>query len=188
MFPRSKDDRTVLFYCAFELRCAIERIFYECLSNIRREKLTKKESEFWSARNLKAAVLAIDPDFEAKVDFLNLMLEARGISHRFTVPDLKRLSKDYGRLHHYLHAQRTASGKTADPRWWDEFRGLIEEIHDYAWPLCSEPKTHIEFNEVAMRFFEGYKRGRMTPDRAIAAMKVGLEGFEAAAQYRNFYD
>lgn len=187
MLPRATADRTIFFYCAFELRCAIERVFYEYLSHFRSDQLTGKEAKLWSPKGLKTAVLAIDPDFIAKVDFLNLILEARGLTNRFTIPDLDRLSRDYGRLSEYLHAQRVSRSLNA-PSWWASFRELIENLHDYAWPLCSETRVSIQLNEVAERYFDDLQANRRSREATIEALKVYPEGFEVAAQYRNFFD
>ena len=188
MLPRAAADKTVLFYCAFELRCAIERVFYEYLAHLRSDKLTAKEVKLWSAKDLKAAVLTIDPEFIAKVDFLNVLLEARGLAHRFTIPDLDRLSRDYGRLHTYLHAQRCSPSELYAPRWWVKLRKLIEDLHDYAWPLCSETRVSIQLNVVAEDYFEDFQAKRKSREETVEALRIIPEGFEAAAQHRNYFD
>jgi hypothetical protein len=185
LLPRASDDRGVLFYCAFELRCAIERILYEYLSHIRNDKLTRQEIGFWSAKTLKQGILDIDPDFIAKIDFMNIILEARGSKHRFAIPDLDALSKDYARLNVYLHAQKR---QQLQPSWWATLKDLVERLHAYAWPFCSQTKIHVELNEAAIRLFEDYKSGRSNREEALQALKTSPEDWKANVRHRNFYD
>jgi hypothetical protein len=187
LYPRTAEDNSLLFYCALELRCAIEKVFYEYLSCLRRNSLSEAESKLWSAKDLKSSVFAVEPDFIEKIDFLNIIYESRDIKYPITLPDVDRLSRDYGRLNGYLHALKAETSDVRNIRWWAELRTFIEELHGYAWPYCSQARIRLEFNNVAERLFEDYKAGRKTRQDLLDIFRSGSENYEVSSDYRFYH-
>ena len=187
LYPSAAENRNILFYCALELRCAIERVLFEYLSHIRSGSLAKNESKLWSAETLKAAIFTIEPEFSKKIEFLNLVLKARDIKTQFSVPDLEKISRDYGLLNNYLHAQKRRA-HMIDAKWWLAFRRLIESIHDYAWPYCAEVRINIQLNVGALPLFQEFSRGQKTRDEVVASLKPWPDDISINTNYRNYIE
>jgi hypothetical protein len=188
LYAQTKADRTLLFYCAFELRCAIERVLYEYLSHIRNDQLPKAEQNLWSAKDLKAAILKIDPDFVAKIEFLNCVLEVEAMSPRFPVPDLDQLSIYYGRLGDYLHSQRNAGQQVKRPSWWSSFNSFIKELHDYLWVFVSQSRVTIKCDGISQGLLEDFKAARKTREDVIAALELEPRKWTVSSRFRWFHD
>ena len=122
----------------------------------------------------------------AKLDFLNLVLKAKEYHCEFVVPDLDQLSKDYGRLNDYLHAQKAESDLVHHIDWWADFRALIKRLHSYIWPYCAQPRMRVELNSVAEKLFNDFKHGYKTHNEVLAELKPPPEGFEIITNFRNY--
>ena len=186
LFPKAGEDRSLLFYCAFELRCAIERVFFEMFSFIKKENLSNAEAKLWSAKDLKAALLSAEPQFKKKIEFLALLWKGDGGENVYFIPDLERLTRDYGRLNNYLHALKPS--KADDVAWWISLRRLIIEIHDYAWPYCAGPRVHADFSEVATEIFLDFERGEKSPEEIEAILENRPEGFEVRCNLHFYHE
>jgi hypothetical protein len=186
MYPRSFEDVRLLFYCAFELRCAIERVFYECLLHLSDGSLSKKASKLWAANDLRAAILETDADFFWKVEFFNIAAVARK-EHRYVMPlrNMQRLLRDYGLLHPYLHSQRAGSDSLSSPLWWHTFRDLIEDLHCYAWRYCAGFHLKITLDELGRRLLEDLKSGTVRRQELIEKLRRNPT-FDMNVRFRRF--
>jgi hypothetical protein len=86
--------------------------------------LSAKLRKFYLAKDLKAELLAIEPDFEKRVEFENLIHQAMGLEVvNIPVPDLSRLGQLYGRIGGYMHIQK----EEMDNARWDELEQLVKD-------------------------------------------------------------
>lgn len=187
MYRRSFDDYSVLFYCAFELRCAIERVFFEYLVHVTGSQLSKKAAKLWAANELQSALLESEPDFFWKIEFFNILAVARK-KWRYVIPvkNMFRLLRDYGLLHTYLHAQKTKSDLLKSPLWWHTFRDLIESLHRYAWRYCGGAKIRITLDDRASVLLQTQKERTLTRQQLVDKIRRDEPDFEMNIVFRQF--
>ncbi len=96
-------------HAALELRQTIERLAFEYLVLVNNQSeggLTKKELKLYKPRDLLGRLADQEPDLEKKIDFLNMTLQAQGISFKMLMPNGQFFHKTHGWLGNLLHLQR----------------------------------------------------------------------------------
>lgn len=106
-----------LFYAALEFRCCIERILFEYLILVNNESAISKTLEKrYLAKDLKKAILRLEPEFPKIGDFINLYLRALHQNDRVHPVNLDKITRLYGRLGRHLHAQKHPTETCEKPR------------------------------------------------------------------------
>ena len=116
---------SAFFYAALELRICIERLLWEQLYIFRVDDFTKAFEKLYRANETKKTIKKIEPHFEKKVEYINLIFAAQEQPERVVVPDLDKLDELYGRLGRYLHRQKHPGETVLDPQWWASFQQLL---------------------------------------------------------------
>ena len=184
LYKRSKKDATVLLYCALELRFAIECSLHEFLAALVGPKRLKAYEKLWSAKSLRGAILELEPDFEWKSRFMNLLFEARGHEFRIAVPDLELLELFYGRLNGFLHARFAKNGGSVLSAF-ERLDALVREAHDKLWPAVADVRLRAEFNATATALLGDLKSGKKTPAEIVAVLRQGV-GYKIETNMINF--
>jgi hypothetical protein len=171
--------RHQLFYAAYELRCAIEAFLYDYLHFLREGESSNKLKKLYSAKDLKIAILKIDPHFERRIEFDNLMHEGMGLDHiRIPSPDLTQLSNLYGRLGGYMHIQKNEMNITE----WTEFEMLVKEAQTFLHDLTHPQKARVELTVEGLKLFEEFKAGTKAAPQIVKTIKRNLKKYVAGTR------
>jgi hypothetical protein len=184
LYKRRKKDGALLLYCALELRFAIECSLHEFLATLVGPKRLRAYEKLWSAKSLRGAILELEPDFEWKSRFMNLLFEARGYEYRIAVPDLEMLERFYGRLNGFLHARFAKNGGSVLSAF-ERLDVLVREAHDKLWPAVAEVRLRAEFNDTAMSLLADLRSGKKTSAEIVHVLRSDL-GYKIETNMINF--
>jgi len=169
--------RHKLFYVAYELRCAIEAFLYDYLSFIHDGELTKKLNKLYSAKNLRAAILRIEPYFEKRIQFDNLIHESMGFSVvNIPVPDLNRLGKIYGKLGSYMHIQKELMDDD-DLKKWVDLESLVKEAQGYLHDIVHPQKARVKLTDEGIELFTKYAQNQLDDAEVRRSLSIGLKEY-----------
>lgn len=139
------DEKTnqSLFYAAFELRCAIEKLVFMRLEAIYGDW---KKIKDWHADKLFSKLIEMDEEAKA-LWTLVLSSDEKSSAFRYIPIPEKLVKEDYGKLGNLSHAQK--EGRYDFYPWWNEQRAFLEiiyaEVKDIACgsDLLKPPKFRI---------------------------------------------
>ncbi|MBA7653641.1 hypothetical protein ES703_61498 [subsurface metagenome] len=164
--------KTNLFYSALEYRSCIERLLFEHLALLNLSDLPKKFLKLYRAKDLRYAILDIEPEFLRKLEYINIMFEAIGVSNRVFIPDLDNLNGFYGRLGDYLHALKEP-GETVDRNeWWDGFLKIIEQVDTYLQGVSGHDFGSFKLNDRGLETFEQWKNGKLSNSELVHKIRT----------------
>ena len=170
-------SRHKLFYVAYELRCAIEAFLYDYLSFVHDGELTKKLNRLYSAKDLKAAILRIEPSFEKRIQFDNLIHESMGFSVvNIPVPDLNRLGMIYGKLGKYMHIQKEMMDDDDLKKWFD-LESLVKQAQEYLHDLVHPQKARVKLTDEGIKLFTKYAHNQLDDAGVRKSLSIGFKKY-----------
>ncbi len=129
--------------------------------------------KLYLAKDLKNAIRELEPDFEQRIRFDNLVHSAMGFDHIcIAVPDLDKLGTYYGRIGAFMHVQKEAMDSDGKQTRWSELESLIKETQTFIHDLVHPQKSRIELTDEGVKMFEAFKSGSQTPEAIEAIIKT----------------
>ncbi|MCU0856959.1 MAG: hypothetical protein MUC65_00955 [Pontiellaceae bacterium] len=171
-------DASFLLYAALEFRMGIERYLFMWLAIIHKP-MNKAQQNLYRARDLKNAVLKIEPEFILKLEFAKAFCNAASIPVPFTSPNLDELSEIYGQLGSYLHAIKSPSDTVENPKWWETLSALLNRTKTTLSPLVSTEFIWPRMNEHGESAYQKFRKGLLTYDALVALLKTKPNGEDA---------
>lgn len=160
-------------YAALEFRCCIERILFEYLVIISKNNLSKNIEKLYLSSDLKKTILGIEPEFNSKIDFCNIALEAENIDGEIFQLDLDILNTYYGKLGAYLHSAKRPEDTTENEGWWLNLIGLLNDVESYLIKIVTNPMGVVKINERGEELYRLWKENKITKPEVIHRMKTG---------------
>jgi hypothetical protein len=180
-----EEARHKLFYVAYELRCAIEAFLYDYLSFLGDGNLTKELEKLYRAKSLKQAIHRIEPDFEHRIAFGNLIHRAIGLNViQIPVPDMDKLSVLYGRLGSFMHLQKEVIESESRESRWVELEEVVKEAQQFMHDLVHPQKARLKLTNDGVALFEQFKAGRKEPEEIVSVVEDDLERYIEGARYQ----
>ena len=178
-----EQSRHRLFYSAYELRCAIESFLYDYLYFLRDGQLSKSLKKLYLAEHLKNAIRELEPDFEQRIAFNNLIHLAMGLDVvNIPVPNLDKLGELYGRIGAFMHVQKEAMDSNGSDTRWAELEQLVKDTQTFMHDLVHPQKSRIELTQDGVALFENFKRGSKSPDEVKTLIQTDINKFMSLAQ------
>lgn len=179
-----EQSRHKLFYAAYELRCAIEAFLYDYLYFLREGQLSKALKKLYLAAHLKHAIYDLEPDFEQRIAFNNLIHDAMGFGVvNIPVPDLDELGKFYGHIGAFMHIQKEAMDSDGSATRWLELEKLVKDAQIFMHDLVHPQKARVELTTDGIVLFEDFKNAAKSADEIKAAIKADLNKYFSGARY-----
>lgn len=157
-------DSRFIFYAAFELRCAIERLLFEYIILCSPSGIGRKKENLYRARDLIAEIEKIEPNFLKKLEFINVLLGVIPESVKIVIPNLEKLKGYYGKTNDLLHAHKRPENTVSDEMWWMRSRESIGEAIAYLSSLLEAQRGAIKLNEKGWAVFDKWERGEFSDD------------------------
>ena len=178
-----EQSRHKLFYSAYELRCAIESFLYDYLYFLRDGQLSKSLKKLYLAERLKNAIRELEPDFEQRITFNNLVHSAMGMDViNISIPDLDKLGEFYGRIGAFMHVQKEAMDSNGSDTRWLELENLVKDTQAFMHDLVHPQKSKIELTSDGVALFEEFKRSSKSPDEFKMIIKADVKRYFSEAQ------
>jgi hypothetical protein len=179
-----EQSRHKLFYAAYELRCAIEAFLYDYLYFLRDGQLSKALKKLYLAEHLKQAIYDLEPDFEKRIEFNNLVHAAIGLNIiEIPIPDLDMLGSLYGRLGGFMHIQKEAMDSDGSATRWLELEQLVKETQTFMHDLVHPQKARLELTADGVALFEEFKVGTKAPGEVEADVRADEAKYFSGARY-----
>lgn len=179
-----EQSRHKLFYVAYELRCAMEAFLYDYLYFLRDGQLSKALKKLYLAEDLKHAICDLEPDFEKRIEFNNLIHSAIDLTViNIPIPDLGRLGTLYGRIGGFMHIQKEAMDSDGSATRWRELEGLVKETQTFMHDLVHPQKARLELTEDGVALFEEFKVGAKTPREIEAQVRSDVRRYLSGGRY-----
>jgi hypothetical protein len=179
-----EQSRHKLFYSAYELRCAIESFLYDYLYFLRDGQFSKSLKKLYLAEHLKNAIRELEPDFEQRIAFNNLIHLAMGLDVvNIPVPDLDRLGELYGRIGAFMHVQKEAVDTNGSDTRWAELEQLVKDTQTFMHDLVHPQKSRVELTPAGVALFEDFKRGTKSPDQIKTIVQANIKSYLSRSQF-----
>lgn len=156
-----------LLYCAWELRNTIERYLFELLVLFNGPEVSKKMEKLYAAGRLSSKLKSLEPEFEKKLKFTNLVIRGMQLGSDLPIPDLDKMSELYGNINDFLHAPKRPEITSEDAKWWGRLSQLANDASNYLAPLVSRMGGAIRLNETGREKYEAWKAGEVTDEEVI---------------------
>jgi hypothetical protein len=178
-----EQSRHKLLYSAYELRCAIESFLYDYLCFLHDAQLSKTLEKLYLAKDLKNAIRNIEPDFEQRIAFNNLIHLAMGLDVvNIPVPDLDKLGELYGRIGAFMHVQKEAMDSKGSDTRWAELEKLVKDTQTFMHDLVHPQKSRVELTPDGVALFEDFKCGSKSSDEIKTIIQADINRFFSGAQ------
>jgi hypothetical protein len=165
-------DSRFIFYAAFELRCAIERLLFEYLVLISSpDGISRKKENLYSAKDFMAEIERTEPKFIKKLEFINIMLDVFPNSVLIVMPDLGRLKSYYGSTNNLLHAHKRPEDSVSSKQWWARSEHSMREAIAYVSILLKAQRGSMRLNDRGLEVFDKWERGELTDEEVRDGLK-----------------
>jgi len=170
-----KNSMPEKFYCAYELRCCIERILLEYLILLKYpEKLSRSEEREYRGERLYNFMKCYDLEFEKKFEFANIYLEAMGVEQNMRIPNFDRLNEIHGRLGNYLHALKVPEETIENRDWLSQFASFLDSVCQELRHLLEKPHAVCKPtpNTLSMDLYQKFLSGKYTSEQLKNMIKI----------------
>ena len=180
ILSKFEQSRHQLFYAAYELRCAMEVFLFEYLEFLRDGDLTAKLRKLYSEKDLKAAILKIEPHFTKRIEFSNLIHRAMGLDVvNIPVPDLARLAEYYGRIGGYMHIQK----QEMDSDGWNDLETLIKQTQTFLHDLVHPQKSRFQLTGDGEKLFEAFMNNHVDEAGVVSTVNRNPKTYFSEATF-----
>jgi hypothetical protein len=170
-----EQSRHKLFYAAYELRCAIEAFLYDYLYFLHDGPLPPNLNKLYLAKRLSKAIHDLEPDFERRIEFNNLVHAAMGLSViQIPVPDLDHLGSLHGRIGAFMHIQKEAMDSDGSATRWLELEKLVKDTQIFMHDLVHPQKMRVELTARGPALFEEFKAKTKAPEEILEEISANV--------------
>lgn len=162
-----------LFYAAFEFRCCIEQTLRVYLELLGHENWSKQLEKMYLANDLKKKILSLEPEFNKKLEFVDILIRAVGNKGAFQL-DLDELDKLYGRIGGYMHAQVKPPKTVENPKWWGRFYDVLVESSNYLGSVLSHDLAQMSLSDKGWNLYDRWKSGELDEPSVMREFVDGL--------------
>jgi hypothetical protein len=168
-------DRCSLFYAAVEFRCSIEQLTRSFLRFLGANPSEGDIRALFHAESLSGAILASDPDFYKKLQFIGLLSDAVGLGHVYGL-DLDELERVYNELTPLVHLQGEPEQSVDRKEWWIEIRARLAEAQTILAAVLKHEPRNLSINPEKWTVFQEWKHGQSDAAEVIhdVRMRLGL--------------
>jgi hypothetical protein len=171
-------DTPQLLYAALELRFMVERLLRDVLMTVSFKALSRRQLDFYRAKDIVAELRRICPDFTLRWEFLTLVYGATGLREPFPSLDLDELVSRYGKLGDFLHAPRAPNWLMDNPDWKERLEVCVTGTYQYLAPYRALfPRAHVFAGHNVEWLFQQFAAGKAEPRqvrRLAAVLRASL--------------
>ncbi|MEW5702049.1 MAG: hypothetical protein AB1792_07465 [Candidatus Zixiibacteriota bacterium] len=172
---RETDTLQNLFYAAFEVRCALERTLVDFLVlvlNPKKPDLYLRRSDYQPKVVLRM-IRRVDPDFEKRLRFTRLLLQANGLT-RSNVPfDFEWVCSSWDRINTYLHHQKDPDSTVSNPEWVGQFETCVDTVRTKLLAMWKSNRGYLkEPNSKGDQVYELFLTGEYTDQQIINMLRL----------------
>jgi hypothetical protein len=167
---RSTGRVYLLLYAALDVRLCVERTLFEYLVLIKSTDLPRRIERLYSATDLRRAILAEEPQFLRKIEFVNLFVRFLPESKPVVIPNLDLLSQGYGRTNDYLHCPKRPDETWQDSQWWELLTETLSALIQHLVAIHSGFMSYINLSPRGEALFERFVRGELSAAQVTAEL------------------
>jgi len=175
--PAEANGYSVVFFAAFELRCALERTpfdFYLLVSERDPGEAIEK-SKAYLPKDLFALAEQEEPELEKKIQFSSLLLRFHGQASGNEPFDLAWIKSYHGRCGQYLHLVKDPKTTVWSDEWLAAFRAFVEETNAKLlamWRTNRGVLPERKWTEKGRAMWELFKSGSDTDEQIIGMFRL----------------
>jgi hypothetical protein len=173
-----KQNINGLFYAAFDLRQAIEQVWYIHIIVHMYDSMTRKKYEHYarSHKKIRRFMEKIKSKYEKLTRFTNLCIRQESSSLRIIEWDITRLISAHRHLSNYHHFQGMENETWENDTWLKGFTNLLEDTSVYLWDELSSGGTGI-LDEVTMQpevltMWELFRNNELSEEDCIGRLRI----------------
>jgi hypothetical protein len=134
-----------LFYAAFELRCALERTFVDLLILVVNPKDPAPYLQNdYKPRSILRRIRRIHADFEKRLHFTRLLLQASGVTRTNEGFDFEWVCSSWDHINAYLHRQKDPDLTVNNPEWVRHFEELVDTIRAKLLAMWKSNRSYLK--------------------------------------------
>jgi hypothetical protein len=155
-------EKCHLIYAALELRFTIEALLFSYLHALNGGELTKSQQNLYRPKDLKKAILSVDPLFLVKLEFADMASFMNRLTSSQLRPDIDLLSLVHGKLGDWLHAEYSAVVRRVPEERWIQLSDLFDSLNKHLSLILSYPLLQFNLSEEGEELMVRYARGELT--------------------------
>jgi hypothetical protein len=155
-------EKCHLIYASLELRFTIEALLFSYLHALNGGELTQSQQKLYRPKDLKKAILSVDPLFLVKLEFVDMASFMNRLTSSQLRPDIDLLSLVHGKLGYWLHAEYSAVVRRVPEERWIQLSNLFDSLNKHLSLVLSYPLLQFNLSEEGEELMVRYARGELT--------------------------